>query len=287
MRSIFGIPMVALLTSCSFGNNTQDKASTDLPSDTDDPVVVEDTGPEPVETDFTASRFKLASLELADPTEGVDIDGDGDVDNKFPSILTSANLLYDALDVSPAAVNARIVDNLAQGVIIILLDVNLDEDGTLHVAFINGLPDVGGFTPDPESWDENGDPRMAFEGRFLTEDTFKAGPGRFQMPVKFVDYLDPVRLQLEDARLEGTLTEDASAGWVAGVIPVTAMVQAVIEPLVPDVGYDIDNDGVLEPESEVLALFEQLGTAAADMDLGPMGPGISISMRYTAIPTSW
>ena len=122
----------------------------------DDTGIADDTGPDSDDTgdsdttpdeppsDFETGSYRVTSMEILDTGEGYDLDGDGEVNNKLPSVLTLLDMAVED-DMSRDGLNTTIASALEAGDLVQLIDASyldldlsydlllgdLEDDGTL------------------------------------------------------------------------------------------------------------------------------------------------------------
>ncbi len=141
---------------------------------------------------------------ITDATVGHDIDGDGDVDNKLPSVLNLAAGIT-GQPLSPGEINKSLVADLKKGTIVLLTDA--EQTGvSLRYDVLLGLADKsGGVSVDPLSYSDDGVPNSRFTGIFDTQTEFSVAAERAELPFTLVSGEDPVLIPLELAFMTGTL----------------------------------------------------------------------------------
>jgi hypothetical protein len=288
MRIVALISLAALAVGCS----TSEPADTDTTdasnngdtdnngNDTDDSDG--DSGPFP--SSFTFGQYRISKLALVTET---DVDQDGVTDNNLPNALNLVDLLIPTEDFSLPTFNGLLEANLDAWSTLVLMEAAAT-DGDLTLDLLLGVADVDlNLSVDPASYDDQGTPKGRLDGEFTSEADFWAGPATMEIPVTFVDYLDPLPVALEDASFDGGMTVDSSAGTLTAALPIDELINKVIEPLIDPNGVDIDNDGVVESKAEVLALIESIAPSAGDIDLGGGRTGVSCRFTYVAEAVSF
>jgi hypothetical protein len=288
MRPVSLLPFCTLfLISCSEGPLPDD---TDSETDTDQEVDTGDTdadsgGPVyPYPSSFPGGKYRVTKLQLA--TEA-DTDDDGVIDNNLANIFGMIDLLITTEDLSTLAFNERMQSNLDEWLTNVLIEAE-NEQGVIDYMLYRGIADSAfNLTIDPESLDESGNALVQLTGAFATEQGFTAGPGNITVPVNFISEIPTVQVEMEQALFDGVLTEQQTAGVLTGALPVDALLEQVIEPMIDEQGADINGDGVLETKEEIMALVEGIAPAAGDVDLGEERTGVSARFSFIGVPASF
>ncbi len=231
---------------------------------------------------FTHGRYAFDALSLPDVP---DVDGDGVVDNHLPDVLRLIDTIAPDQGFDPENFDVRLADNITEHSTI-LVDAE-QADLTLQIAFLTATRVDGVLVPCPESYNESGTPTEVVKGVFLDETTIVAGPTTLRIEVVGALNTPTVPLQLSRATVEGTLSSAVMEGRIFAVLPIETTLSDFIIPLLPQDGYDIDGDGVVESVEELIAMLEDLAPSLADVEL-PYGElGVSVALDYVAHPASW
>ncbi|MFT4623577.1 MAG: hypothetical protein ACI8PZ_002233 [Myxococcota bacterium] len=231
----------------------------------------------PAISGFTAGGYLLDHLAIVAEH---DTDGDGVIDNNLPLVLNLVNVVMGTSEYSVEAVNAIIADSLYPDNIM-LVDAR-NANNRLDLDLLLGLDDGSGLTVDPASYDGDGMSVNRLAGAFTDEIQFTASADAISLPVVLFDGIEPVPLILEAVTLSGDLDADGLDTFLLGAIPVQAVIDDMVEPLIPDEGVDIDGDGVPESKEEVLDLVWSIAPAAGDVDLGGGLTGVSTLLEFRA-----
>jgi hypothetical protein len=255
-----------------------------------------DTGSEPVQgypSSFTMGKFRVSSLVLLPEDEGFDYDGDGTPDNNLPAALRPVDILISNVDMSKQGFNATIADAIATNLLNVLMYGRL-EDRVLEVDVLGGTTEGGFLEVDPLTLDASGRPASTFEGNFSSETEYLAGPDNVVIPITFFEDQDPVLARARRARIFGELDDAAIDGYLTGVVPARSLIDDVIEPTIPEAGFDTDGDG--EPDVSKAAIMETVENLAenetiADIELEDGERGVSAAFQFvgfqTDFPTPW
>ncbi|TNE91271.1 MAG: hypothetical protein EP330_05665 [Deltaproteobacteria bacterium] len=255
-----------------------------------------DTGSEPAQgypSTFQSGKFRVASLVLLAEDEGYDYDDDGVPDNNLPAALRPVDILISDIDMSKQGFNATIADAIAQNLLNILMYAR-HEDRMLEVDVLGGRTDNGFLEVDPVTLDGNGEPESTFQGNFESETEYLAGPDNVVIPITFFENQDPVLARARRARIWGDLDDNAIDGFITGVVPARSLIDDVIEPTIPEAGFDTNGDG--EPDISKAAIMETVEGLAdneniADIELEDGERGVSAAFQFVAFqtdfPTPW
>lgn len=257
-----------------------DPPTDDDPVDTDAPPT--DDTDAPAGSTFVAGQYLIEDLALY---EDADVDGDGTVDNNLANALNLVDFLMPAEDLSVASFNAMLASGL-HPMNVILLDAAQD-NGVLTVGLLYAESTATGVRIDETSMDENGDPLIQFVGGFTSQTAFDAGPVDMALPVTFSVADGPVQIALVDVRLAGTMSAGLTEGDMTAVVPITVIVEDIVDPLIPVDGYDIDGDGVNETKQEILDLVWSIAPSAGDVDLGNGETGVSATFSFFGVPKAF
>lgn len=282
MRSLALVALCGLVVGC---NGSSDETGPD--------TAQLDTSPEPVPgypSSFTSGKFRVSSLVLLDEEEGIDFDGDGTLDNNLPNALVPVDILMGSgVDMSREGFNATLADAIAQNLLNMLLNAN-HANLILEVDVLGGTTETGILTVDPISLDVNGEPASTFEGHFESERKFTGGPDNVVIPITFFADSDPVMARATRAHIWGTMDDAAVDGIIAGVVPARNLIDDVIEPTIPEAGFDTNGDG--EPDVSKEAIMETVEGLAdneniADIELPNGERGVSAAFQFVAFQTTF
>ena len=92
-------------------------------------------------------------------------------------------------------------------------------------------------------------------------------------------------IPLEEAEIEGNLELTTLDGTITGIVPVESFVEGVLPIFIPSEGYDIDGDGELESQADLIDLATQLLDTGADTVTASGEPAISAAFHFSAVAT--
>lgn len=266
-----------LLASCSSKN-------TDVPIDDD----TSHTGEVVYPSDYEEGKYRSSSMTLLPTGEGLDLNGDGEIDN----VLASKLPLVDAFvtdDLSFEGLNASLTASVDDGSLIILLEGAYSE-GVLQVDVLLGQEDESGaLSIDPVSIEENGEASAHFVGEFMSQDQASASADSAGVPFLFMPDTPPVLIPMRMARLEATMDDESVSGILAGAIPVEDFITEVVDPLLPpEEEYDPSEFNGLEREQ----LLQQVRDIAnldtvSDIELDGGERAFSAALSFEASTTTW
>ncbi len=226
---------------------------------------------------FTSGGYLLNHLALVAEH---DTDGDGETDNNLPLILNLVNVLMGTDDFSVESVNTQIAESLYPDNIL-LVDA-LQQDSTLTLDLLLGEDDGSGLSVDPASYDDAGVPHSRMQGAFSDEIRFTVDADAIEIPIVIFEGVDPVPLRFEVVSLSGELDTATLDAALFGAIPISGVINDMVDPLIPDEGYDLDGDGVPEPKEEILDLVWSIAPSAGDIELGDGETGVSALLEFQA-----
>lgn len=266
-----------LLASCSSKN-------TDVPIDDD----TSHTGEVVYPSDYEAGKYRSTSMTLLPTGEGLDLDGDGEIDN----VLASKLPLVDAFvtdDLSFEGLNASLEASVDDGSLIILLEGNY-ESGVLEVNVLLGQQDESGvLSIDPVSIEDDGKASAHFVGEFLSQEEASASAASAGVPFLFMPDTPPVLIPMRMARLEATMNDATASGILAGAIPVEDFISQVVDPLLPPVEeYDPSEFNGLERD-ELLQQVRDIANldTVSDIELDGGERAFSAALNFQANSTTW
>ncbi len=243
-RWLSGFAIGLALAACN--RDADPTADSDIDIDDTD---VEDPG---YPSTFTSGKFRLTAFVLQPVDTGPNVDEDPEGDNNLPKLLTFAASAVDPA-LAPDEINLTIAENLATDVLITLLEANY-ADLALTVAVLGGAkdPETLVIGVDPLSLDSQGEPISVLDGVFTTELDFSVSSDRIDVPAVFRPGDAPVLVPIALSTLQGTMSAGGSAGTLSGVAPAQPFIDQVIDPLIPDEGWDSDGDGDIDQSKESL-----------------------------------
>ena len=228
-------------------------------------------------SDFSSGGYLLNHLAIVAEH---DLDGDGAIDNNLPLVLNLVNVLLGTGEYSVESVNKQIASTLYPDNILL---VDAAQTGaSLTVELLLGDDDGSGLTVDPASYDSDGHAYINLEGSFSSQTTFAVAADVLELPIVIFEGAEPVPLQLEQVTLSGDLDDAELTAMLYGVIPIQAVMEDMVEPLIPDEGVDMDGDGVNESKEELLELVWSVAPSAGDVDLGGGETGVSTLLEFDA-----
>ena len=236
-------------------------------------------------SDFSTGQYRLNAFTILGPDEGRDWDGDGQADNNLLSVLSTFDLVLDDFDLSQSGLNTLVADAIDNDSLVLLVDATYD-DVDLTLDFLAGLVDGDGNLVVDEKASYVGDePISRIVGTFVSENAYTAGPGSlvFAIPVKTDGTLAP--FPLEDVRMDGDLGAVTLDGTIAGIVPVGLFVEGVLPVLVPEDGYDVNQNGEIGPgetQADLIELATLLLDTGADVVTESGEPGISAALHFSA-----
>ena len=237
---------------------------------------------QPPASSFTEGGYMLDELAIV---ADHDTDGDGVTDNNLPLVLNLVNVVLGSSDYTVEAVNAQIAASLYPENILL---VDAWQTGSLlTVELLLGEEDGTGFTIDPASYAGDGTANVHLEGVFSSETDFLVASDTMELPIVLFEGADPVPLVLVSVELGGTMDTDGLDARLYGAIPVEAVIDDMVEPLIPEEGFDLNGDGVNETKEEIMDLVWSIAPAAGDVDLGGGATGVSTLLEFGASPAAF
>ena len=269
--------LLLLLASCS-------SKDTDVPIDGD----TSHTGEVVYPSDYEAGKYRSTSMTLLPTGEGLDLDGDGEIDN----VLASKLPLVDAFvtdDLSFEGLNASLEASVGDGSLIILLEGTYDS-GVLEVNVLLGQDDgTGVVSIDPVSLEDDGTANANFIGEFFSQEEASASTDSAGVPFVFMPDTPPVLIPMRMARLEATMNSESASGILAGAIPVDDFISEVVDPLLPpDAEYDPSEFNGLERD-ELLQQVRDIANldTVSDIELDGGERAFSAALSFEADTTTW
>ncbi|GEM_PF-2939627 len=231
MHQVSLILLGSSLMACTDGGTAADTGATD-------------TGPATYPSAFAEAKYSAKSLIVLPEDEGFDLDGDGVVNNKLPTLLALVDP-FTTDDMSRDGVNDTVAEMQAEGQLVLLLDA-LHDKGVLQVDLLLAARDADSdaLVMDPSSYGEDGTPNSRFVGAFEDQTQFAVLAPTADLPFPVVAGEAPVQIPLLDAVIDGEF-HDLEAGipdtgnWTAGfgvmvgALPVQGLIDQVVEKIVP------------------------------------------------------
>ena len=273
----------SLLVACGDKDTVDDTATPSGGGDSGDTVAEA----EPLST-YESGQFRVSSLSIAsDPKAGVDLDGDGELDNKLPQVLQlAATLTGEPLDV--VSLNEILATDVYKGNLILLTELGY-VDRTLTVDAMLGVEDESGTLTVDESSYTDGTPNTRFVGAFDSQTTYAASSTRIELPFPLLIGEPAVLVPLELAQTIGEVDNDSNGGIIVGAVPVDDFMTQVIDPIIPT-GDDYDPSAFLDMEREELLDFIYefaTGETMADITLEDGRKAVSAVVTYSGGPASF
>jgi len=232
--------------------------------------------------------FLLSTTDEEGQTQGLDIDGDGEIDNALPGVLPAVVAVSGNDALSLDGLNGSISDALASDELIMLMEA-VHEENELTLDILLGTLEAGDTLGiDPVSYGDDGTPQAHLSGAFDGDTDFEVQSGLIQIPIIFDPTAPPVLLPLATARIEGSLKAKKTDGILGGAIPINDLVSQVLEPLLPaEDEYDPDDYLGMERD-QLLDYVRELGNESlADIELDDGTKAISAALVYEAKTTDW
>ena len=286
-----GVWMLALVLGCSDGKDDGDGAGAVDSGSTN----ADDTGSAgEVLSSYESGQYRAYYFQLleeigdGDEPQGLDIDGDGVVDNKLPSVLPSVVMISGNEALSLEGLNGSISDAMATDDLIMLMEAShVAGDLTLDV-LLGAIGEGDSLAVDEASYGADGTPQARLTGSFESEKRFVVTGDRVEIPVLLDTEAPPVLLPLAMARIEGSLEDSATQGVLGGAIPIEDLVTQVLEPLLPaEDEYNPEDYAGMERD-ELLDTVRTLGNEnMADIELEDGSKAISAGLIYGGDPASF
>ncbi|RME25298.1 MAG: hypothetical protein D6798_09325 [Deltaproteobacteria bacterium] len=195
------------------------------------------------------ARYTGVAVEILEPDAGLDLDGDGDVDNNLPIAIDAlSQALGGDRSWDPGAELQRLVED---GAWVPLMQVRDVEDGLVVGLLAGTRAEDGGLAVLPGSYDDAGRIVSVLHGERSRSGGFEAGPGPVRLPARLAGDVDIV-LPLDGAMVVGRTSEDGAATMVAGVVPTELLIESALAPYLGADGLDIDGDGVADLSTEAV-----------------------------------
>ena len=223
-------------------------------------------------------RYRMSSLGIL---AEADTDGDGVTDNHLPEGLELLDFAVPESGFGLVAFNERLAEHVTD---LRPIDLAVRISDTLALDVLSSVQDEDGVVRIDE------DHPTTLTGTIDDAGGFDAGPGDLVLDVVLGDDLPSVPLGLLETRAVGELLDagfsESEPGRIRGtlytLLSIDAVVREVIEPSVPDDGWDVDRDGTAEPKSEVMAIVSNLAELLGDGALLDGSPAISAAIGFEA-----
>ena len=239
-------------------------------------------------SDYDSGKYRSNTLALLPADQGLDLTGDGEIDNVLPAKLPLVNA-FTSDDLSFEGLNISLAASVEDGSLIMLIDAKYT-DGVLEYAVLLGEEDEAGtLSIDPVSLDDDGQPMALFSGTFSDQTHATASAEDAGVPFQFMPGTDPVLIPMKMARVETTLDENETIGILAGAIPVEAFITEVVDPLLPpEEEYDpaefngLERDELLQQVRDIANL-----DTVSDIELEGGERAFSAALGFTAVQSTW
>jgi hypothetical protein len=277
MHVMYRILLFCLLASCS-------KAETDA-SDSQD---TGHTGEVVYPSNYEAGKYRATSLALLPTGEGLDLTGDGEIDNVLPAKLPLVNA-FTTDDLSFEGLNASLAESVANSSLIMLIEATYEQGELEYSVLLGAMDEAGVLSVDPVSIGADGSPSALFTGVFLDQTTVSATAEDAGVPFQFMPGSDPVLIPMKMARVEASLDDASTTAVLAGAIPVEAFISEVVEPLLPpEEEYDpADFNG--KERDELLQQIRDIANmdSVSDIELENGERAFSAALTFTAELSNW
>jgi hypothetical protein len=282
--SVRSVPFFALLSPLLVGlvGCGNGKSDDSHGGDTCDCSDTDDSG-EPASS-FVSGQYRVSSLQVVtESTVGFDVDGDGEIENKFPSILTIVSALVGP-DLAPDAFNETLATAIEKGTLILLVDARYVESDLTYDLLLGASDKKGTLSVDEEAtFDDHGVPYGRMTGIFESETAFSTGPNDIQVPVTFMPGEPALMVPLDRTVSEGTLDDAATATLIGGAIPVDMLIAQVVAPIIPKEGYNGQSKEELLKTITSVANDENV----SDVELDDGSRAFSAALTLEAAATTW
>ena len=239
-------------------------------------------------SDYEKGKYRSSSLSLLPSTEGLDLDGDGEIDN----VLASKLPLVDAFvtgDLSFEGLNESLAASVEDGSLIMLIEAAYNSGELEFDVLLGQIDEEEALSVDPVSLESDGTASAHFLGEFTDQDQATASAASAGVPFLFMPDTPPVLIPMRMARLEATLTAEATSGILAGAIPVEDFVIEVVDPLLPpEEEYDPAEFNGLERE-ELLQQVRDIANldTVSDIELEGGERAFSAALSFDAGAITW
>lgn len=271
------------LSACKDKETGDTSAVDDTSSDTED-TDTGDSVPDERVSSFENGNYRVNSLTIVEDSEtGFDLDGDGTIDNKFPSVLMLVDLAMDG-DYSTEGFNATIAEALKTENLILLIEASQDpESFMLSYDLLLGMvdPKTKEIVVDQEQ-SYNGDVAYGhMQGYFDAETTYSTGPDDIQVPISFFVGEPALMVPIDLAVTTGVIDATSNTSMIGGAIPVNALVEQVVEPMIPEEGYEG------QTKKEILKSISDLASNPNVSDLELSDGSRAFSATLTVQAQAW
>jgi hypothetical protein len=277
MQSMHKLLICCFLAACS-------KSGTDAPDSQD----TGHTGERVYPSDYEAGKYRATSVSLLPTGEGLDLTGDGEIDNVLPAKLPLINA-FTSDDLSFEGMNLSLAESVADNTLIVLMEAGYAQGLLNYDVLLGAVDDSDTLNVDPVSHNADGSPTAHFQGEFEDQNTIRTTADQAGVPFQFMPSTPPVLIPMTMARLDGQLDNDGTVAILGGAIPVEAFVTDVVEPLLPpEEEYDPADFNGLERD-ELLQQVRDIANmpTVSDIELESGERAISAALAFEADAISW
>ncbi len=241
---------------------------------------------------FSSGKYRVSSFTILGTGEGNDWDSDGTPDNNLPVVLATFDLLLAGWDVSKTGLNLLVADAIGNDSLVLLVDARYVDD-ELTLDFLAGTADGDGTysVDEAQSYDANGDPISRLEGTFVGATSYETGPDPMVLSIPVDTSGTAAPFPAEEVLVDGDLGAITLEGTIVGIVPVDRLVAAVLPIFIPSEGFDLNDDGGIDPHTESQAAITSLVTTlvgtGADVETEDGEPGISAAFDFVAGATNF
>lgn len=272
-----------------------DPKTVDTAIETGDTQDTDDTDDTDVEAptftvDYMGGRYHVIELAILGQG-GIDLDGDGTIDNAVGTLINSLGNLAGILGQSAStysltSINQNIQEAIDSELSIILME-GRHTAGTYDVTVdvVSG-EEVGNgvYAATHESYDGQGKALQQLTGTFTEAKKFGTGPNPLMIPVHFLPDEPVLNISAQGVltQVEVTPLGDLT-GFLAGVVPASVIKNDVAYPLL-----DAFSD-FLTPGQQTLAkgAIDLAVATNSDITLPGGEKGLSAAFRFAAVTNNW
>lgn len=248
-----------------------------------------DTDP-PLAITFTSEKWRATELAISQKGNGIDLDGDGDIDNKVGELFEQIGpLLSNAFpgSYSLAAINANVAYALASDAVIVLMRGHYDESTRAFTLAVHDgeESDTGAkIQAKPSTYDTAGKPVQVLNGKFTSLTEVSTGPDALSLPIQFDPNEPIITVRADKLLARGEITPTKISGFLAGAIPVSVILDEIAYPLIDS--YSSGDQTVLK--NTLKGLLEGAASNGNDLDVDFCSePCLSAAFRFSATVTPW
>ena len=260
------------------------KSGTDAPDSKD----TGHTGEVFYPSDYEAGKYRATSVSLLPTGEGLDLTGDGEIDNVLPAKLPLINAFTND-DLSFEGMNTSLTESVADNTLIVLIEAAYVQGLLKYDVLLGALDESDALSVDAVSLNTDGSPTARFEGEFLDSVSIQTSADDAGVPFQFMPETPPVLIPMKMARLDGELDNDTTLAILGGAIPVEAFVTEVVDPLLPPLEeYDPANFNGLERD-ELLQQVRDIANlpSVSDIELESGERAFSAALSFEADAITW